>query len=79
MQGMTPDTDEVSEALNRLRPAMNADGGDIELVSIEDGVVSLRFKGTCLVCPSASLTLSEGIERTLKENISWVVKVVRVN
>jgi len=78
MQGTTHSKDEVSDTLNRLRPAMNADGGDVELVSIVDGVVSLRFKGTCLVCPSASLTLSEGIERALKESVSWVVRVVRV-
>jgi Fe-S cluster biogenesis protein NfuA len=71
-------TNEVSEALDRLRPAMNADGGDVELVSVEDGVVAIRFKGTCLICPSASLTLSEGIERALKKNISWIVRVVRV-
>lgn len=78
MQGTADRQNEVSETLNRLRPAMNADGGDVELVCIKDGIVSIRFKGTCLVCPSASLTLSEGIERALKESISWVVRVVRV-
>jgi Fe-S cluster biogenesis protein NfuA len=69
---------EVAEVLNRLRPAMNADGGDVELVAVENGVVSIRFKGTCLVCPSASLTLSEGIELALKEKVSGIVRVVRV-
>ncbi len=68
----------VASTLETLRPAMQADGGDVELVSVEDGVVSVRLKGTCLSCPSASMTLRHGIERTLKERIPEVVKVVRI-
>jgi Fe-S cluster biogenesis protein NfuA len=78
MEADCPKT-QVSEVLERLRPAMNADGGDIELILIENGIVSIRLKGTCLVCPSASLTIKQGIERTLKQQIPWVREVVRVS
>ena len=69
---------QVEGVLVSLRPAMQADGGDVELVSVEDGIVSVRLKGTCLSCPSASMTLKDGIERTLKEKVSAVIQVVRV-
>jgi len=68
----------VASTLETLRPAMQADGGDVELIACEDGVVSVKLRGTCLVCPSASLTLKHGIERTLKEKIPGIIKVVRV-
>lgn len=68
----------VCEALNSLRPAMQADGGDVELVSVDGGVITVRLKGTCLACPSANLTLKYGIERTLKGSFSWVEEVIRV-
>ncbi len=68
----------VEELLDTIRPAMQADGGDVELVSIEGGTVSVRLKGMCLLCPSASLTLKDGIERTLRGHLCWVGKVVRV-
>jgi Fe-S cluster biogenesis protein NfuA len=69
----------VEEVLNRIRPAMQADGGNVELVSAEEsGIISVRLQGTCLSCPSAGLTLKQGIERTLKEHLDWVTEVVRV-
>jgi Fe-S cluster biogenesis protein NfuA len=63
---MTKQTDDVECALATIRPAMQADGGDVELVTVEDGVVSVRLKGACLGCPSASLTMRTGIERTIR-------------
>jgi Fe-S cluster biogenesis protein NfuA len=69
---------QVTEALGRLRPAMQADGGDVDLVAIEGGTVKVRLRGTCLACPSASLTLRHGIERALKEQLPWVADVVRI-
>jgi Fe-S cluster biogenesis protein NfuA len=72
------EAEQVTEVLRCLQPAMQADGGGVELVSIEHGVVSVRLKGTCLACPSSSLTMKLGIERTLKEKIAWVKEVVRV-
>jgi Fe-S cluster biogenesis protein NfuA len=76
---MESKAEEVTRALRTLRPAMQADGGDVELVSIENGVVLIRLRGACLACPSAGLTMRLGIERTLKECLPWVVDVVRVS
>jgi len=69
---------EVQCVLDALRPAMQADGGDVDLISVEGGVVSVRLRGTCLVCPSASLTVKHGVERTLRQNLPWVTEVLRV-
>ena len=69
---------QVAEALGRLRPAMQADGGDVELISVEDGVVYVKLRGTCLLCPSASMTIKHGLERTLRQWLPWVTEVVRV-
>jgi len=69
----------IESILASLRPAMQADGGDVNLVSVEEGVVSVRLQGTCLACPSSSLTIKHGIERTLKEQLPWIVEVVRVS
>jgi len=68
----------VIEALNRVRPALQADGGDVELVEVSDGVVSVRLTGACGSCPMSTMTLKMGIERTLKEAIPDVVSVVQV-
>jgi len=72
------ETEQVTEVLRCLQPAMQADGGSVELVSVEDGVVSVRLKGTCLACPSSNLTMKLGIEKTLKARIPWVKEVVRI-
>ncbi len=69
---------EVQQVLERMRPAMQADGGDVDLVAVEGGVVSVRLRGTCLACPSASMTIREGIERTLRQTLPWVTAVARV-
>ncbi|HMH06263.1 MAG TPA: NifU family protein [Terriglobales bacterium] len=69
---------EVQRALDRVRHAMQADGGDVELVSVEGGIVSVRLRGSCLVCPSASLTMKLGLERTLLGSIPWVTSVIRI-
>ena len=62
-----------------IRPAIRADGGDIELVDIDEaGVVSVRLLGACVGCPSSSMTLTMGIERNLKEYVSEVTSVVCV-
>jgi len=68
----------VIEALNRIRPALQADGGDVELVEVTDGVVSVKLTGACGSCPMSTITLKMGIERTLKEAIPDVVSVVQV-
>ena len=69
----------VSAVLDTLRPMLQSDGGDIELVDVEDdGVVKVRLQGACVGCPSASMTLGMGIERNLKDRIPEVTRVVCV-
>ena len=70
--------EKVEAALAQIRPALQADGGDVELVDVNDGVVKLKLKGTCAGCPMATITLRNGIERVLKEQIPEVEEVVAV-
>jgi Fe-S cluster biogenesis protein NfuA len=63
---------QVLQILDSLRPAMEADGGGVELISVQDGVVKIKFKGACLVCPSINMTLKLGIEKALKEKFTWI-------
>jgi Fe-S cluster biogenesis protein NfuA len=75
----TPIRDRVQEVLDLIRPAVQADGGDIELVDVSPaGLVSIRFHGACHGCPSSSLTLQHGIERNLREKVPEVTGVVPV-
>lgn len=70
---------EVEKVLQLVRPALQADGGDVELVDVtDDGVVSVRLKGACGSCPMSTMTLKMGIERTLREKIPGVTSVVQV-
>ena len=68
----------VEAALAKIRPHLQADGGDVELVDVKDGVVSVRLKGACSGCPMSTMTLKKGIERFLKEKIPTVKEVVGV-
>jgi Fe-S cluster biogenesis protein NfuA len=68
----------VEEVLNNIRPSLQADGGDVELVDVKEGIVSLRLKGACAGCPMSAMTLKNGIERILKEEISGIKEVVAV-
>jgi len=71
--------EKVQGVINLIRPAVQADGGDIELVGVaDDGVVQIRFHGACHGCPSSNLTLQMGIERNLREKIPEVTRVVPV-
>jgi Fe-S cluster biogenesis protein NfuA len=72
------DESSVDTILDTIRPAMQADGGDVQLVSVQGGIVSVRLKGMCLLCPSANMTLKHGIERTLRQHLPWVEEVKRV-
>lgn len=72
--------EKVEAALNKIRPSLQADGGDVELVDItEDNVVRVRLQGACGNCPMALLTLKNGIERVVKEEIPEIKEVVSVN
>jgi Fe-S cluster biogenesis protein NfuA len=69
----------VQNVLNLIRPAVQADGGDVELVDVSlDGVVSIRFHGACHGCPSSTMTLQDGIQRNLREKVPEVTRVVPV-
>ena len=71
--------DKVQNVINLIRPAVQADGGDIELVDVNpDGVVQIRFHGACHGCPSSNMTLKDGIVRNLKEKVPEVTEVVPV-
>lgn len=66
----------VQEALDLIRPALQADGGDVELVDVtEDGVVKVALQGACRGCPMSQLTLANGVERVLKEQVPEVQRV----
>jgi Fe-S cluster biogenesis protein NfuA len=68
--------EKVEQALNKVRPALQADGGDVELVDVgSDGVVKVRLKGACGGCPMSQLTLKMGIERILKKEVPEVTSV----
>ncbi|HHU32490.1 MAG: NifU family protein [Zhaonellaceae bacterium] len=70
----------VEAALNKIRPSLQADGGDVELVEVtEDNVVKVRLQGACGSCPMALLTLKNGVERVVKEEIPEIKEVVSVN
>ena len=70
--------EKVEHVLDQIRPNLRADGGDVELVDVKDGIVSLRLKGACAGCPMSTMTLKNGIERVLKAEISEVKEVVAV-
>lgn len=70
--------DKVEAALEQIRPALQADGGDVELVDVTDGVVKLQLTGACSGCPMSTMTLKMGIERVLKEQIPEIKEVVAV-
>jgi len=70
---------EVRAALEDVRPSLQADGGDVELVEVTaDGVVRVRLKGACHGCPMAQLTVKDGIERVVKERVPGVTEVEAV-
>lgn len=70
---------EIEQALNQIRPALQADGGNVELVEVTaDGVVKVKFTGACGHCPMSAQTLKFGVERSLKEKIPTITAVVAV-
>jgi len=70
--------EKVQQVLDKIRPNLQADGGDVELVEVKDGVVKVRLQGSCKGCPMSQLTLKMGIERLLKEQIPEVTEVQAV-
>lgn len=70
--------DKVIAAIEKIRPYLRQDGGDVELVDIVDGVVKVRLKGACGGCPMSQITLSQGIERMIREEVPEVKRVEAV-
>jgi len=70
--------EKIEEILAQIRPQLEADGGSVELVDVNDGTVSVRLTGACAGCPMATMTLKGGIERILKEYVPEVKEVVAV-
>jgi Fe-S cluster biogenesis protein NfuA len=68
----------VQKALDEIRMNIQADGGDIELVAVEKGVVKVRLQGHCVGCPMSALTLKQGVEAHLKMRVPEIVKVEAV-
>ncbi|MGE5577485.1 MAG: NifU family protein [Syntrophothermus sp.] len=75
MKEKAPEKQKVAEVLNKVRPGLQADGGDVELVDVEGGVVKVKLRGTCAGCPMSQLTVKNGIERILKAEIPEVTEV----
>jgi len=71
--------EKVETTLGKIRPSLNADGGDVELVEVNpDGIVKVKLTGACGGCPMSQMTLKMGIERTLKQEVPEVKEVVGV-
>ncbi len=70
--------EKVEAVLDKIRPLLQADGGDVELVDVNDGVVKVKLTGACMGCPMSTITLQQGIARILKEQIPEVNDVIAV-
>jgi len=71
-------SEKVEAVLERIRPMLQADGGDVELVSVEDGIVSVRLTGACGSCPSSTMTLKMGIEKAIRDEVPEIKAVEQV-
>ncbi|WP_184679229.1 NifU family protein [Algisphaera agarilytica] len=72
--------EQVQGVIERIRPAVQSDGGDVELVEVTDeGIARIRFHGACIGCPSSSMTLHMGIERNIRERIPQITSVEQVD
>ena len=70
--------DKIQEVLDEIRPTLQADGGDVEFIDFNDGVVLVRMKGACGNCPMSMMTLKQGIEARMKAKIPEVLSVEQI-
>ncbi len=70
--------EKVEAALDKIRPALKADGGDVELVDVKDGIATVRLTGACSGCPMSTMTLRMGVERIIKEEVPEIKELVAV-
>lgn len=71
--------EKIQEAIDKIKPMLQADGGDVEFVDYEDGIVKVRLQGACAGCPMSQMTVKNGIERMLKQEIPEIKSVESVN
>ncbi len=70
--------EQVEKAIEEIRPNLQADGGDVELVDVEDGIVKVKLKGACAGCPMSTMTVKWGVENFLKRKVPGITKVETV-
>ncbi len=70
--------EKVEAALDKIRPSLRADGGDVELVDVKDGVATVRLIGACGSCPMSTMTLRMGVERVIKQEVPEIKELVAV-
>jgi len=70
--------DKVENIIDTIRPALIADGGNVELIEIEEGIVKVKLQGACGSCPMAQMTLKMGIEREIKKHVPEIKEVISV-
>ena len=70
--------EKVENVIDTIRPALIADGGNVELIEVEDGIVKVKLQGACGTCPMAQMTLKMGIEQEIRRNIPEIKEVVSV-
>jgi len=70
--------EQVKKVLDKVRPSLQADGGDVKLISVDDGVVKVKLTGSCGSCPFSQMTLKMGIERAIKEEIPDIKEVIAI-
>jgi Fe-S cluster biogenesis protein NfuA len=68
----------VEQVIGKIRPQLQMDGGDIELVDVSDGIVKVRLKGACGSCPMSAMTLKMGVERVIKQELPEIKEVIAV-
>lgn len=71
--------EKIQEAIDKIKPMLQADGGDVEFVDYEDGIVKVRLQGACAGCPMSQMTVKNGIERVLKQEIPEIKSVEAIN
>ena len=71
--------EKVQKVLDKIRPSLQADGGDVELIDVVDGIVTVKLQGACAGCPMSQMTLKNGIERLVKKEIPEIESVERVD
>ena len=70
--------EKIESALEKIRPSLMADGGDVELVDVQDGIATVRLTGACGNCPMSTMTLQTGVERVIKQEVPEIKEVVAV-